>query len=146
MDIDSFTAVTRTAITEGDMIDRCTVSIRSTDKSFANISTLRATGVLNTFGAGWTIGIRLAFECEATAFVVWIADVSVAAGAMECAFVICTKSAWAAWCIATEIDGRTLCIRIAAKARLTIADWTMVFGRAQCLLAACFSHLTRQFA
>lgn len=146
MDVDSFTAVTRTTITEGDMIDRRAISIRSTNESLANIATLRAAGILNTFGAGWTIGIRLAFECEATAFVVWITDVSVAASTMECSFVVCTVSAWAAWCIATEIDGRTLCIRIAAKAWLTITNWTMVFSRAQRLLAARFSHLTRQFA
>lgn len=146
MNVNGFAAITRSAIAEGDVIDWCAIGIWSTHESFAYISTLRTANILNAFSAGRTIGIRLTFECQTTSFIVWITDVAAAAGAMESAFVVGAKGARAAWSIATKIDSHTLCVRIAAEARLTIANWSMIFGCAQRLLAARLVYLARQFA
>lgn len=146
MNVNGFAAIARSAIAKCDVIDWCAIGIWSTHESFAYIATLRTANILDAFSAGRTIGIRLTFECQATAFIVRIADVAVAAGAMESAFVVGANGARTAWSIATEINSRTLCVRIAAEAGLTIANWSMIFGCAQRLLAARLVHLARQFA
>lgn len=146
MNVNRIAAVAWTTIAEGDMIDGSTIGIRSANESFANISTLGTVSILYALSTGRTIGIRLALECQATAFIVRIADVSGATSAMECAFVVGADGTRAAWCVTTEIDRRTLCVRITAEAGLTVANGMMIFGCAQSLFAARFARLARQFA
>lgn len=146
VNVDRFAAIPRTTIAEGDVIDGRAIGIRSTYEAFANVSTLRTIRILDAFSAGRTIGIRLTFECQATTFIVRIANVSGAASAMEGALVVRAQGAGAAWGIATEINGRALRVRVAAEAGLAVANWTMIFGRAQCISTACLTLLARQFA
>lgn len=146
VDVDRIAVISRTTVTEGDVIDGRALRIRSAHESFANVAAFGAISVLDAFSAGRTVRIRLALESQTTAFVVWVADVAAAASAVERSLVVRAQSARTTRSVTAEVDGRALRVWIAAEAGLAVADGPMVFRGAQRLLAARLAHLAGQFA